>query len=431
MTLFPYHVKLAAIGLRRDAWMSLLMCLSLAVGAGIWSVAVTEFVHFYGLDQRFSSTLHHVEWLRPRDVNAVELAPHGFDEATLQARSLLSLPEYRRLQAAPAGVHQAAGIRSEVVVQRPGQAAGAWVARFTNADFFRLFDRTFAAGGPWAAAEDAGGGRVVVLGKAIAQSLFPDQDAVGRTVAIDGVAYRVVGALGRHQPLNAPWQLLITGGSQDALFLPLGDFDRLGALPYQPLYRTPVGPGRSALMESGALFASHWVDLPTEPLRVAYAQFLDRTVGPGRYVLRSLPEWRKSFGLPMSTIAFFNFMGAVVLCGGAFALGRWLMMKGILRAGEWGVFRAIGAPRGSLFWRVLAEAGLITVPAVLVAPLIGLPIIAYFNQTVRVVDIPLEINLPSVAFSILGPLSLNLLCACYPAWRLSRTPSTLNLSTLQ
>ena len=33
VSLFAYHVKLAAIGLRRDAWMSLLMCLSLAVGA--------------------------------------------------------------------------------------------------------------------------------------------------------------------------------------------------------------------------------------------------------------------------------------------------------------------------------------------------------------------------------------------------------------
>jgi ABC-type antimicrobial peptide transport system permease subunit len=105
------------------------------------------------------------------------------------------------------------------------------------------------------------------------------------------------------------------------------------------------------------------------------------------------------------------------------------MMKGLLRAGEWGVFRAVGAPRGSLFWRVMAEAGLITLPAALVAPLVALPIIAYFNHNVRVVDIPLALNTTAVIFSILGPVVLNLAGACYPAWRLSRTPPTLNLGS--
>jgi ABC-type antimicrobial peptide transport system permease subunit len=177
------------------------------------------------------------------------------------------------------------------------------------------------------------------------------------------------------------------------------------------------------------LFVSHWVDLPTDSARATYLRFLDGSVGRGRYVLRSLPEWRKSFPMPMSIIAFFNFIGAVVLCGGAFSLCRWLMMKGLLRQGEWGVFRAVGAPRSSLFWRVIAEAGLITLPGALVAPLIALPIIAYFNHSVRVVDIPLAQSGPSVAFSILGPSILNLVCACYPAWRLSRTAPTLNLGS--
>ncbi|HEX2657636.1 MAG TPA: ABC transporter permease, partial [Polyangia bacterium] len=374
-------------------------------------------------------TLHHVEWLRPDDVNVIPMTERGFQEATMKARSLLSLPEYQRLRPAPSGVRQTAGIRGEVVVRRPGQAAAVWVARFTDAAFFSLFDRTFERGGPWDAAGDGGGASVLVLGKGMADTLFPDGGAVGQLVEVDGTPYRVVGTLARHQPLNAPWQLLLNGGLQDALFLPWGDFDRLGALPFQPLYRSPVGADRAALLSSGALFVSHWVDLPNEDVRGRYARFLDTVVGPGRYVLRSLPEWRQAFALPMSIIAFFNFMGAVVLCGGAFSLGRWLMMKGLLRAGEWGVFRAVGAPRGSLFWRVLAEAALITTPAALVAPLLALPIIAYFNHSVRVVDIPLSLNGLGVALSIAGPLLLNLIGACYPAWRLSRTPPTMNLGT--
>jgi putative ABC transport system permease protein len=437
--LLPYHLRLAAIGLRRNRTMTLLMYVSLTLGAGVWSVAVTQYTRFNGFGERLSPTLHHVELVRRSELSdalesqrlgRLRVAPLG-----IELRSLASPDEARLLVTDEVPARHAVSMRAEVVLEAdlPGGrgAPAVRMARFANADFFTLFAREFAAGGPWTAAEDEGrgveaGAGVVVLGKATGEALFPTGGAVGQTVLVDGRPHRVIGVLARHQPLNAPWQLLMNGGLQDALFLPVGELDRSGARPYQPIAVAPARPGRAETLSS-QLFVSHWVDLPDAGQRAAYARYLNRVFGPGRAVLRALPEWRRSFALPVSPIGFFNFIGAVVLLGGAFSLGRWLLTRGLVRAPELGVFRALGAPRSALLWRVLSEAALISVPAALTAPLVAAPMVWFFNQRVRVVDIPLETTVWSVTCSIVAPLLFNLAGALYPAGRLAHTPPTLYL----
>jgi len=438
--LLPYHVRLAAISLRRNPTMTLLMYVSLALGAGVWSVAVTQYTRFNGFGERLSPTLHHVELVRPSELSAaiesqqagrLRVAPLG-----IELRSLASPDEARLLVTDDVPARHAISIRGEVVLEAalPGGrgAPAVRMARFANADFFTLFARQFAAGGPWTTGEDDGrgaeaGAGVVVLGRASGEALFPGGGAVGQTVLVDGRPHRVIGVLARHQPLNAPWQLLMNGGLQDALFLPIGELERSGALPYQPIAVAPPARPDGAETLRSQLFVSHWVDLPEAGQRAAYAHYLDRVFGPGRAVLRALPEWRRSFALPVSSIGFFNFIGAVVLLGGAFSLGRWLLTKGLVRAPELGVFRALGAPRSALLWRVLSEAALISVPAALTAPLVAAPMVWFFNQHVRVVDIPLETTVWSVTSSIVAPLLFNLAGALYPAGRLAHTPPTLYL----
>lgn len=431
--LLPYHVRLAAISLRRNPTMTLLMYLSLTLGAGVWSVAVTQYTRFNGLAERLSPTLHHVELVRRSELTAAIDAQQAgrlrVAPLAIELRSLASPDEARLLVTDEVPARHAISMRGEVVLEAPaGRGAPAVrMARFANADFFTLFAREFASGGPWTAAEDDGrGASVVVLGRATGEALFPAGGAVGQTVLVDGRPHRVVGVLAGHQPLNAPWQLLMNGGLQDALFLPLGELGEAGALPYQPI---EVAQARSDGGESlrSQLFVSHWVDLPDAGQRAAYARYLDRVFGPGRAVLRALPEWRRSFTLPVSSIGFFNFIGAVVLLGGAFSLGRWLLTKGLVRAAELGVFRALGAPRSALLWRILSEAALIAVPAALTAPLVAAPMLWFFNQHVRVVDIPLETTVLSVTCSIVAPLLFNLAGALYPAGRLAHTPPTLYL----
>ncbi|MDB4980008.1 MAG: peptide transporter permease [Myxococcales bacterium] len=432
VSLFPYHVRLAAKSLRRDPGVTLVMLLALALGDGVWAMSAAEQLRFDGHDVALPPTLYQVELLRPRDATSVfvdgaaanpYLAPRAILSRTKQ-----SYPEMQRLAASEAPARLSPGIRAEVLVRGPTGDADVRVARFTTSAFFSMFERPFAVGGPWRRADDAGGAGVVVLGHATGRKLFPAGDGLGQTVSIEGRPHRVVGVLAGYQPLNAPWQLLIFGGFEDALFLPLGDFEPMGVWPDEALYRTPPeAPGRAALLRSDALFVVSWVDLPTPTHVEAYRRDLDRLVGPGRYVLRSLAEWRRAFPMPTTQLSFFSFLAVIVLLGGIFTLARFLLTKGLTRGPELGVYRALGAPRASIFARTWAEGMLLAVPAALFGPVMALPTTYIFNRFVHIVDMPLEGSLSGVAIGVLTPIAACALGLLYPAWRLSRVRPTVYL----
>jgi putative ABC transport system permease protein len=430
--LFGYHLRLAAKSLARNRVVSLVMLLALALGNGTWAIAVAQYVRFRAWDLSLPPTLNHVEILRPRDANALYAdgaagSPY-LAQTSILGRNLHSWAEARALASSHVPTRRSDGVRAEVLVRGPGAPQPITrMARFTDAAFFSMFERPFAAGGPWRAGEDAGGTGAVVLGLATGRALFPRGDAVGQTVFVEGRPFRVVGVLAKYQPVNAPWQLLLLGGVEDALFLPAGELDALGAYPDQPVPETSYGVGRAALFASDARFVSSWVDLPTPAHVAAYRADLDRLLGPGRWTLRPLTEWRRDFRMPSSQIAFFSFLGVVVLMGGAANLSRWLLTKGLTRAEELGVFRALGAPRAAIFTRTFAEGLLLALPAALLAPLMGAPTLWLFNRYVRVVDMPLEQSALTLAFGVFPPLLAYTVASLYPAWRLARIPPTVHL----
>src|SRR5262249_24477849 len=151
--------------------------------------SVAEQLRFKGVGVELPPTLHQVEILRPRGRDAVfddgaAMNPYLAPRAIL-ARTQQSYPEMQRLAQSAAPARGGAGIRAQVAVRRVGGAAEVRIARFTNAAFFSMFERPFASGGPWPAADDAGGAGVVVLGYAAGRALFPGGDAVGQTVVVE------------------------------------------------------------------------------------------------------------------------------------------------------------------------------------------------------------------------------------------------------
>ena len=431
--LLPYHLRLASKTLRRDLAMSLVMLVALAAGGGVWTLSVAEYLRFRGVGVQLPPTLHQVEVLRPRDASAVfaEGAERNmyYAPTALFTRTQVSYPDYQKLAQIEvgAGARQSAGLRADVVVRGAAVPARARPARFTSAVFFSMFQRPFAAGRPWTDDEARAGQPVVVLGRATGRWLFPRGGAVGQTVFVDGRAHRVTGVLAEYEPLNAPWHLLVIGGDEDALFLPAAEFERLAARPEQPVFQAPFGPSRDQLLGSETRFVTLWIDLPTAEQRAAYQRALDARFGAGQTVLRDLAAWRQEFGMPHSQIAFFSFLGLVVILAGAFNLARWLLTKGLSRGAELGVYRALGAPQSSIFWRVMAEAWLLVWPAALLAPVAATPTIYFFNQYVRVVDTPLELSALSVLISVISTVLVCLVGALYPSWRLSRTAPTIYL----
>jgi putative ABC transport system permease protein len=429
MRLLSYHLRLAWLGLRRDPGLALVMLVALALSNAVWTMAVSQYVRFGAFEVQVAPTLHQVEILRPRGSTSVfsdgaALDPYLSPTSILE-RTQHTWAECKRLGESRVPARASDGVRADVLVRGPEGAPDVRVGRFTNAGFFDLFGRTFSSGGAWTPDDEAAGTPVVVLGLAAAQAMFPRGGAVGATVWVEGRAHRVVGVLARHQPLNAPWQLLLIGGHEDAIFLPLPELERLGAYPNQPINRAPFGPGHDAVLASEAVYAVSWVDLPTPAHVEAYRADLDRLVGPGRWALRSLGQWRREFTMQHSQIAFFSFLGLVVLLGGASNLSRWLYTKGIVRGEELGIYRALGATRASIFARAVLEGLLLVVPAALLGPIVAQPIFWLFNHYIDVVDMPLEPTGLTIFIGVAGPLLAGALGTLPPAFRLSRTRPTL------
>jgi putative ABC transport system permease protein len=433
--LFVYHARLALLSLRRRWAISLVMLVALAMGNGVWSIAVGQWIRFQGFETQLAPSLHQVEIVRPRDANAFFLdsssANPYLTAPALLARTQKSWSEAIQLAASTVPARQSLSARAEVLVRRAdgGEAPAPRTARFTDATFFAMFERPFAAGQAWTPAQQAAGARVVVLGRATARALFPAGDAVGATVLVEGRPFRVTGVLSAYQPLNAPWQLLVVGGREDALFLPLAELERLRVTPQHVMPQTAFGTGRAALFASDARFVTAWVDLPTPQHVAAYRHDLDQRLGPGNWILRPLAQWRRDLAMPSSQISFFTLLGVVVLVGGAFNLARWLLTSGLTRAEELGVYRALGAPQASIFARTFLEGMLLAIPAALLAPVTSLPIIWIFNRNIHVVDMPLQLSALCAAVSVAGPLVMCALASLLPAWRLAHTRPTLYLGS--
>ena len=97
----------------------------------------------------------------------------------------------------PGGEGRAAGyVIGAEAVQAEGNRFNATVFGITE-NYLGVVDRTIARGQSLSPSDVATGRRVAVLGASSAETLFPGQDPIGRTVSLGAIRYRVVGVLER------------------------------------------------------------------------------------------------------------------------------------------------------------------------------------------------------------------------------------------
>jgi putative ABC transport system permease protein len=183
------------------------------------------------------------------------------------------------------------------------------------------------------------------------------------------------------------------------------------------------------LWRSDAVLMSFWIELPTPEARAAYARYLEGRLGPRGtpYWLRGYADWRAAFPPPETDILFFTILLAFGLAGAAFTAARLQLAKGLARREELGLHRALGATRGALFARQMAEAALIALPAALAGLPAALALHALYNSGVLENDIPVRLTITSSLFGVGPAFAVGLLAAAYPAWRMSLTPPTAYL----
>ncbi|MGH8217505.1 MAG: ABC transporter permease, partial [Steroidobacteraceae bacterium] len=203
--MFGYYLELAVRSLRRNLVLTLLMIAAVAVGIGAAMTMLTTLRAMSGDPLPDKSSQLFVPLIDVWGPDSRRQSDANLLPDQLTYRDAMALMRAHR------GVHQTAmyALQMDVDPQSglPFQASG----RAAYRDFFSMFEVPFASGASWSQADDEGGTDVVVLGAKLAERLFPVGDAVGRTVNLEGRAYRVIGVLSPWNPLPRFYDTISNG----------------------------------------------------------------------------------------------------------------------------------------------------------------------------------------------------------------------------
>src|SRR5262249_6622147 len=157
------------------------------------------------------------------------LAPH----------MVLSYGDADRLSRHPAVARRAKTFTSRIALSAGGERIDNAV-RFATRELFPMFELGFRYGSSWSQAEEGGRAPVIVLDHASTQRLFGGGNSVGRSVTIDGRAFRVVGVLDAAPERLRAFDFAIVNAP--AVYLPLELYRELGARPDYVGARSVHGP---------------------------------------------------------------------------------------------------------------------------------------------------------------------------------------------
>lgn len=356
-----YYFSLAARGLRHNAALTLLTIGVIGVGIACLMTVLTV-VRTMSADpiSGKSSRLFAVEIDNWGPDNPGDPVLH--DQLTYADALALMRARRGRMQTATYAVTFAVTPSASSV--KPFLANG----RAADSDFFEMFDAPFRSGAPWSRLDDEGGGTVVVLGADIASRLFPGEDAVGRTVELDGQIYRVVGVLRRWrlQPRFYDLTPRLFQQTED-VFLPFStaidhQMQSFGTIDCDH----PPASGWTGMLTSECRWLQFWVELDSREAVGAYRNFLHgygaqqerlgRFHWPPAVGLYDVKQWLAMEnmvpdGLRLSALVAFGFL--LVCLVNVVSL---MLAKFRSRASELLVRRALGASKLHIALQCLAEA---------------------------------------------------------------------------
>lgn len=438
--MFGYYLALALRSLRQNIFITALMVIAIAVGIGASMTMVTIFRAASGnpIPQKSAQLFAvQIDSYGPQPAASV---PPDFLPYRMNYIDALALMRARRASRQTA-LYPISELLTPPDPQRDSAQAG---GHATFADFFRMFEVPFEYGGPWGHAEDDAHAPVVVLTRRLNDRLFGGADSVGRTVTIEGEAYRVMGVTQDWRPSPSFYDLGNAGGAYtptDEFFLPF-------ARAIDEHWRTAGGfgcPAQASLIKGwdGMLttpctWIAFWVELPDARTAAAYRTFLynyadaQRQSGrfnwPARVALRDVTDWLNySHVVPpaLTTLTGVSFAILIVCLLNA---GGLMLAKFMTHTGSVALRRALGATRPAIYAQCLMEAAIIGVAGALVGfALIEVGLIAC--RLVLPGDFAILTRLRSA--DVLIALALAVLSAVaaglYPTWRTTRVEYAVQL----
>src|SRR5215831_1638967 len=260
------------------------------------------------------------------------------------------------------------------------------------------------------AEDERDGRRVVVLGSAAQQQLFPGQPAVGATLSIKGIPYTVVGVLEKKKQ-NSNY----SGPDNDYLFAPYSSVSRDFPPPIKPgivkgyldnlVFQVgdPEDHEEAVLQVRRSLGRVHHFDALDKD-----ALFIWDTMDGAKILA-------KIFDV---VTVFFGCVAIVTLCLGGIGVMNIMLVSVTERTREIGVRKAIGATRADILRQFFAESAILTVVSG------GLGLAFGIGTCIALAVIPLPDFVPhpivsaiSVVASVLTLSLITFTAGMYPAQR--------------
>ncbi len=432
--MFGYYFNLALRSFRRNKVLTALMVLAIALGIGACMTTLTVFKVLSGdpIPQK-SDQLFYVQLDPASARGAVPGEEPAFQMTRYDSEALLREKRGDR-QAMKTG----GGV--SITPERADTPPFVSMARYTSADFFPMFDVPFAYGGPWSAKDDAAEARVVVLSRKMAERLFGDANAVGRSVRLDQADFTVAGVINEWQPSPRFYDMALDRyGEADEVFLPFSTAVSLKMGRNGSMDCWGDSEGDSTGLNVPCTWIQYWVELGSKEKADAYLNYLnnysDQQRAAGRFErptnvrlrnVMALLEYNKVVPSDVVMQLWLGFGFLLVCLLNTVGL---LLAKFLRRSSEIGVRRALGASRMEIFKQCLVEAGTIGLAGGILG--LGFALLGLWGVRqqpsgyAELAHLDLSMLLTTFAIAVAASLFAGLL----PAWRAMQVTPAIQLKS--
>jgi putative ABC transport system permease protein len=241
--------------------------------------------------------------------------------------------------------------------------------------------------------------KVVMLGENVAPVLFPDGDAIGKDVTIDGENFTVVGVV------QKPKGGIGMGDDDRRVLIPYSTFMKVYPQAYEHQFRFKAYPGK--LDEA--------VDQATEVLRRRRnVPFNGKNNFSMQTAAQEVEQFHKIVGMVALATVVLSSIGLLI---GGVGVMNIMLVSVTERTREIGVRKAIGAKRKDITWQFLLEAMTLTGAGGLIALIL-------VNLLVLLVRVTLEwpgsVPLWAAATGIIVSISIGLIFGVWPAMKAAK-----------
>jgi putative ABC transport system permease protein len=306
--------------------------------------------------------------------------------------------------------------------------------RFTNNDFFKIFGFTFKEGDVNSALTEPNS---IVLTKELSEKLFPQGNAIGKTVNVAGMGiFKVTGVLNKfpgktHLEFEAlaSFSTIPALEKNDNITATLNNWNNY----YTNYSYIRLKPGVKASQveaELAEIEKKNYKDLPLETRDAGYHFTLQplNDITPGPALSNNMGK-----GLSSSLLWFFSFLAFIIIMSAAFNYTNLTIAKSMTRMKEIAMRKVVGSSRKLIFLQIVLESVVTSLIALAVAFILLQFLIPQFSSLgfISQANISFKTDATVVTLFIGFAIILGVIAGLLPASVLSRIKPLMLMQKLQ